>query len=172
MKLVTLILMLLIPFTAFAQDGGPSLSEDTTMSPQASRTPPPPPQPQRPRPHGSMVGYIDDAIVGSQLRIRFDAGFHTEFPDRAEFFYAKCGCYRQLVGSGLPATDANAPGPGPGVATDLNFQQRYVNGEFAPTNRISAVAEIPVRSLQPQALVPTFGSFSKQSDLRDIQAGF
>ena len=39
-----------------------------------------------------MVGYVDDAIVGSQVRIRFDAGFKDNAPDRAEFFYPQCGC--------------------------------------------------------------------------------
>jgi hypothetical protein len=41
---------------------------------------------RRPAPEPSMVGYVDDAIVGSQIRIRFDAGFHDTVPDRSEFF--------------------------------------------------------------------------------------
>ena len=61
----------------------------------------------------SMVGYVDDATINSQIRVRFDAGQHTHYPDRAEFFYGKCGCYR-----GLPTTNAaydpDAAGPGPG----------------------------------------------------------
>src|SRR5947209_20618620 len=42
---------------------------------------------RRPVIEGSMVGYVDDAVVGSQIRIRFDAGFHDRSPDRSEFFY-------------------------------------------------------------------------------------
>ena len=45
-----------------------------------------------------MVGYIDNAIVvSSEVRIRFDAAFNDQFPDRAEFIYGKCGCYRILL---------------------------------------------------------------------------
>src|ERR1700756_775167 len=68
-----------------------------------------PNKPSRPTNRGSMVGYVDDAIVGSQIRIRFDAGFHNNAPDRADFFYAQY--------AGL-----NGPGPN-SVVTDLNFQQ-------------------------------------------------
>ena len=144
--------------------------QQATSTPQPP-TPKAPDQGSRMRGEGSMVGYIDNAIVGSQLRVRFDAGFHTDFPDRAEFFYAKCGCYRDLVGSGLPATDPNARGPHPGVATDLNFQQLYINGEYAPNSRISAFIDLPFRWLQPKAFVPGTGNFSNQSGLGDIRVG-
>ena len=39
-----------------------------------------------------MVGYIDNPIVESEIRIRFDDAFDDQFPDRSEFFYAKCAC--------------------------------------------------------------------------------
>ena len=83
-----------------------------------------------------MVGYVDDAIVGSQIRIRFDAGFHDNAPDRADFFYAQY--------AGL-----NGPGPN-SVVTDLNFQQLYLRGEYAPMQRLSFFTEIPFRWIQPQ----------------------
>jgi hypothetical protein len=35
-----------------------------------------------------MVGYLEDPVVGSKIRIRFDGGWHDPTPDRAEFFYA------------------------------------------------------------------------------------
>ena len=54
----------------------------------------------------TFVGYVEDALVQSNVRIRFDAAGGNTVPDRAEFFYAKCGCYR-----GLPA---NHPGFRPG----------------------------------------------------------
>lgn len=53
---------------------------------------------KRPTIESSMVGYIENAIVGSEVRIRFDAAFNDAFPDRAEFIYAKCGCYRNPGG--------------------------------------------------------------------------
>lgn len=51
---------------------------------------------ERPRRRPSMVGYITDAGIQSQVRVRFDAGTEIDSPDRAEFFYPKCGCYRDL----------------------------------------------------------------------------
>lgn len=137
------------------------------------------PQPPRattwPRRRGSMVGYIEDPVVSSKVRVRFDVGLHSDTPDRAEFFYAKCGCYRDaLVGD--PTRDVNAAGPGPGQVTDLNFQQLYVQGEYAATDRFSAFAELPIRWLQPQSFAansvpPGRSSFGNQSGISDLRAG-
>ncbi len=124
---------------------------------------PKPTQPQKPgqsRPSipGSMVGYIDDAIVGSQIRIRFDAAFHDNAPDRAEFFYAQCSCIS---------------GPGPNqVVADLNFQQLYMQAEYAPTRRFSFFTEVPVRWIQPQKQFPEPSSLPNEVGLSDVAAGF
>lgn len=118
----------------------------------------------------SMVGYIGDSTIGSAVRIRFDSGFEATSPDRAEFFYAKCGCYRGLPPD-LPIYDPNAPGPGPGVVTDLDFQQLYLFGEYAMHQRVSVFGEVPVRWLQPKAFVPGLGSFGNQSGLSDVRFG-
>ncbi len=118
------------------------------------------------RRRGSMVGYIEDAVVGSKVRVRFDIGLHNRAPDRAEFFYAKCGCYRDLSLND-PARDPDAAGPGPGIADDLNFQEFYIVGEYAANERISAFAELPLRWLQPQ----TAGTFADQSGMVDLRAG-
>jgi hypothetical protein len=138
------------------------------------------PKPSNPKPssdldhpiEGSMVGYIDDAIIGSQVRIRFDDAFDDNFPDRSEFFYAKCRCYR-----GLPPgpVDPNAPGPGPGIPSALNFQQLYFNVEYAPVQRFSFFTEVPLRWIQPQGFLTTpfnFAPFGNQGGLSDVQAGF
>lgn len=123
----------------------------------------------------SMVGYIADGVVRSQVRIRFDAGFTITEPDRAEFFYAKCGCYAALP-SANPFFDPETPGPGPGIANDLNFQQLYLFGEFAPHPRVSLFAEAPFRWLQPQGFVvgrpccPP-GSFSDSPGFADLSVG-
>lgn len=132
-----------------------------------------PPQPA-PRVPGSMVGYIDNPIVESQIRIRFDDAFEDQFPDRAEFIYAKCGCYRGLQTAIPPAFDPNAPGPGPGVPRAINFQQFYMNGEYSPQRRFSAFVEIPIRWLQPQGFqsIPPFPGFPSESGLGDVMAGF
>jgi outer membrane putative beta-barrel porin/alpha-amylase len=202
MKRLLLILTVLIPGTLLAQDKGPSpmanqadtaistndvaslagfggsvqpspnasagSSAQTGKSAQSGKREKPP----RPPVEGSMVGYIDNPIVESQIRIRFDAAFDDQFPDRAEFFYGKCGCYR---GAGL---DPGAPGPPPGSAViipkDLNFQQLYIDGEFAPMRRLSLFAEIPFRWIQAQGLVTPAadGPFPNEGGLSDVMAGF
>ena len=118
-----------------------------------------------------MVGYIDDAVVGPKVRIRFDSGLGNHVPDRAEFFYAKCGCYRDLRGNA--AFDPDAPGPGPGIVKNMNFQQLFLQGEYAVTDRFSAFAEMPLRWIQPQSFAPPppGGSFPNQSGISDLRAG-
>jgi hypothetical protein len=132
--------------------------------------------PSKPAPNipGSMVGYIDNPIVESQIRIRFDDAFEDRFPDRSEFFYAKCACYRGLQNLIPPAFDPNAPGPGPGVPKAINYQQLYMNAEYSPLRRFSAFVEVPIRWLQPQGFlaIPPFPGFSNQSGLSDVTAGF
>jgi len=153
----------------FAEEVNPD-TQQATSTQQRPPTPPPEPGKQR-KIEGSMVGYIDNAIIGSHVRMRLESGWHVQFPDRAEFFYAKCGCYRALAGSGLPAYDPNAPGPQPGAVTDLNFQQLYFEGEYAPISRLSVFAEAPIRWLQPQGFVPDTGSFGNQAGISDVRAG-
>ena len=126
---------------------------------------------REPRRRPSMVGYISDSSIGSQVRIRFDAGYEASVPDRAEFFYAKCGCYRDIADLIPAAFDPSSPGPGPGVVTDLDFQQLYVLAEYAPHERVSVFGEVPIRWLKPRAFVPGLGSFDNQSGLSDIRFG-
>jgi Putative MetA-pathway of phenol degradation len=178
MKGVVLVLILLFPVMAFAQENDPKLIKNEnsradvavqlqevpangaasvesgatpgTMSqaapdkpvqnksgPDQSVKPSDKPKPKIP---GSMVGYIDDAIVKSQVRIRFDAGFHDNAPDRAEYFYAQCSC-----------NGTGAPGPNfPGASTNINFQQLYFQAEYAPLSRFSVFTEVPFRWIEPQ----------------------
>jgi hypothetical protein len=133
----------------------------------------------RPKIEGSMVGYIDNAVIGSRIRIRFDAAFSDSTPDAAEFFYAKCSCYKLLANINDPlAVDPNAPGPGTGVPTSVNFQQLYFNVEYAPSRRFSVFVEVPIRWVQPLAFKPLppaalgFAPFSNQAGLSDIRGGF
>ncbi|MGC2330389.1 MAG: hypothetical protein WA581_02965 [Candidatus Acidiferrales bacterium] len=127
----------------------------------------------RPRLPGSMVGYIDDPIPESQIRVRFDGAFDDEFPDRAEFFYGKCGCDR------FNHSDPNAPGPPPGTAQsaipgNLNFQQLYFEGEFAPIRRFSLFTEVPLRWIEAEGTTVSKngGTFPNQGGLSDVTAGF
>jgi hypothetical protein len=155
----------------FAEEVNGDTQQATAGQQRPTTQPPERGQKQR-KTEGSMVGYIDNAIIGSHVRMRIESGWHDQFPDRAEFFYAKCGCYRGLAGTGSPAYDPNAPGPQPGIATDLNFQQLYFEGEYAPISRLSFFAEAPIRWLEPQSFVPGTGSFGNQAGIGDVRAGF
>lgn len=122
----------------------------------------------------SMVGYIDEATVRSQVRLRYDFGVGTETPDLAEFFYAKCGCFR-LGPADNPNLDPEAPGPfETGVVTNLEFQQVYLQGEFALSDRFSVLAELPWRSVNPIEFAPASrpdGFPSSSLGLSDIRLG-
>jgi len=154
-----------------ASDPNPNAPQQPKAKPSQ---PTPLPGETKPKIPGSMVGYIDDPIVESQIRIRFDDAFEDQFPDRSEFFYAKCSCYRGLQNLIPPAFDPNASGPGPGVPNSINFQQLYMNVEYSPHRRFSAFVEVPIRWLQPQGFqsIPPFPAFSDQSGLGDVTAGF
>jgi hypothetical protein len=181
-RMILLLFMTLVPAAVFAQQIAPSIDVDASRShatedrgiaaaPAQSATTQPPIGPFPARRRYSMVGYVEDAVIESKVRIRFDTGLHTTAPDRAEFFYAKCGCY-----SGLdvhdPGYDPDAPGPQPGIATDLNFQQLNVWGEYALSSRFSVFGQFPLRWIQPQAFLPgTEPGFTNQGGLSDLRAG-
>jgi hypothetical protein len=152
----------------------PPPQEPKPAEDQKKKPPPvnkPPVEIKRPTIDASMVGYIDNAIVGSEVRIRFDAAFNDAFPDRAEFVYAKCGCYRST------GADRNAgPGPGPGIPKNVNYQILSFMGEYAVNRRFSAFVEIPFRWIQPQGVAPkslTYPNpaFPNGAGISDVQAG-
>jgi len=129
------------------------------QAPKKTKTQSGPPKPMNPPEiDPSMVGYIDDASIGNQVRVRFDAGFDTPRPDRAEYFY-----------QGSPA-----PNP-PTSATQrtLNFQELYLSGEYAPFKRLSAFAMLPFRWIQPIFIVApgTTPGLSDEGGISDLQAG-
>jgi hypothetical protein len=137
-----------------------------SADPQKKPKPQPVSEPvQRPPIDPSMVGYIDDALIHTQIRVRFDAALHDYTPDRAEFFYAKCGCYRAI-------NDPKSPGPGSEVAdipNYVNFQQLNIYGEYAYKGRYSFFGVVPIRWLQPSP--STLPDFSSSSGISDIQIG-
>jgi len=101
----------------------------------------------------SNVGYVDSAVVWSQIRTRFDAGYGANVPDRAEFFYAKYGIF---------GADANGP---PLPDTDVDFQDISLYMENAFSDVFSVFVELPVRFLDPDVNANTAG-------LADMNAGF
>jgi hypothetical protein len=91
-------------------------------------------------------GYVDFAVPITQFRLRFDAAYNNNRPDRAEFFYSKCGCFRTApVGAGF---DPNAAGP-PRPETTVDYQDIRPYVEVAFSNRFSAFVEAPVRFINP-----------------------
>jgi hypothetical protein len=98
----------------------------------------------------SSVGYIDSAIPGNLLRLRYDAAYLIRQPSRAEFFYPKKG----PIG----------PGPDqPDTAVDLQDVALYA--ETLLTCRLSAFVEAPFRWLNPD-INPNAENFG------DMNAGF
>jgi hypothetical protein len=72
-----------------------------------------------------------------------DAAYDNNRPDRAEFFYGKCGCFK------LAGLDPRAPGP-PKPETSVDYQELRPYLEFAAGNRASIFIEGPVRWVNPE----------------------
>jgi hypothetical protein len=136
-------------------DQTPPASQKQKAKP-ARKSPPAKPL-KRTRIDASMVGYIEDAAVQSQVRVRFDAGFNAPRPDRAEYFYAGCNGSSSCSGA---------------IQRTLNFQQLYLKGEYAPIERFSAFVQVPFRWVQP-IFVPNSGNptLSSGGGISDLQAG-
>jgi hypothetical protein len=180
--LTSSILAIVLTGTAWAQErqqSSPSLvpvpsgaatifsTTESTLAREVQQTAKPARPPARAaRRRGSMVGYIDDARVDSKIRVRVDSASENTVPDRAEFFYAKCGCYR---GAPPPDQDPDAPGP-PGAANDLDFNQVDIFGEWA-LGMVSLFGQLPMRWIQPQSFIPGTGSFPNQSGMGDLRGG-
>jgi hypothetical protein len=105
----------------------------------------------------SSVGYIDSAIPFSHFRLRVDAAYRDNRPDRAEFFYGKCGCFKTA------GTDPQAPGP-PLQETRVDYQDISSYLELALSKSFSGFVEIPVRFLNPEVN-------ANASGLADMNAG-
>ncbi|MEI7683861.1 MAG: transporter [Planctomycetota bacterium] len=82
-------------------------------------------------------GYIDFAKPMNQVRLRYDAAYNMNRPDRAEYFYGKCGCF-----------GGNAPGP---ILPERNVdaQETSLYLEVAPTQRFSVFVDLPIRAINP-----------------------
>ena len=115
---------------------------------------------------GSNVGYIDNAIVDSEVVVRFENEIQNLTPDLAEFLFPHCNC---------AATSNLGPGTGPpGLAANVNTQLLHIYGQYAVNRHLSLFAEIPVRWIQPKdpILSPPGQSFVSQHGLGDVMAGF
>jgi hypothetical protein len=99
----------------------------------------------------SSVGYIDPAIPGSLIRLRFDSAYRNRRPTRAEFFYPKGG---SAGGPGLPQPEFN-----------VDYQELISYFEFAWGPRFSTFVESPVRFINPDVNANSAG-------LGDLNLGF
>ncbi len=102
----------------------------------------------QPRTSDSNVGYVFNALVGTQVRLRVDAAYGNNVPDRAEFFYAKCGCFQT---DAPPLRDARAKGPPVFPETNIDYQEVIAYLETAFTPRFSGFIETPYRLINPDA---------------------
>jgi hypothetical protein len=112
------------------------------------------------------AGYIDSAIIRSRFRMRYDTAYNLNSPDRAEFFYAKCGCFNVpslLIGpNAIPGYSkvydprANGPlrpmqafnvHPGHGYSGEpnVNYQVAAPYFEYAANPLTSFFIETPAR---------------------------
>ena len=98
----------------------------------------------------SAPGYLDSALPLTQIRLRYDSAYNNNRPDRAEFFYAKCGCFR------IAQIDPDADGP-PLEETGVDYQDITTYLEYAWTNRFSTFVDVPVRFLNPDRNDNTVG---------------
>lgn len=118
--------------------------------------------------------YIDDARIRSMFRLRADAAYDNPFPDRAEFFYAQCGCFNQLITNG-----PRAPGPGvTSAATNVSYQEFWLYGESALSDRFSIFIDVPFRlvdiDVEMPAGTPAPGTaqIPNSGGMSDIHFGF
>ncbi|MFO0869648.1 MAG: transporter [Pirellulales bacterium] len=89
----------------------------------------------------STVGYIDTAIIGNQVRFRFDSAYNIVQPARAEFLWPVDGKF----------------GIGPGADTSVDYQDLSLYAEWASSQQWSAFVDLPVRLLDPTLLDNTAG---------------
>jgi hypothetical protein len=92
------------------------------------------------------VGYIDSALPVTQFRLRFDAAYDDNRPERVDFLYP-----------------ANGLGPLP--EPRVNYQEAMAYLEYAPLPRLSGFIEMPYRWIDPEAN-------ANHNGFGDIKTGF
>ena len=103
-------------------------------------------------------GYLDLPFVVNQFRVRYDDAYDNNRPDRAEYFYAKCGCFNQVQ------PNAHARGPAqPEKSIDYQDISTYIEKRFS--KRFSMFADVPVRFINPVVNANAGG-------LANVDAGF
>src|SRR5439155_25098774 len=121
--------------------GVPGMIPPTTGTPAPSTGTPEAPSPPAVAPESSALalsgstvamaapGYVDFAVPVTQFRLRYDSMYGNNRPDRAEFFYGKCGCFA-LAPRTVATFDPHAPGP-PLIETRVDSQEIRPYLEYA-----------------------------------------
>ncbi len=99
-------------------------------------------------------GYLDNPIPFTNFRLRFDAAYNMDRPDRAEYFYAKCGCFMTRDAKGPPLSE-----------TRIDYQDISAYLEVATSDSFSVFLEAPYRFINPEVNANTSG-------FGDLKAGF
>lgn len=137
-----ILLFIAFPFGIFLQLNGAYAQQNddhaSTVMRDSKTTEPAPSFSARRQRSYSVTGYVDNALIGNRLRLRFDTASDSDRPDRAEFFYAQCGCNPgNTPGNDLPETS-------------LDYQELRLEGEYAFNDRFSLTASLPYRSINPE----------------------
>jgi len=103
----------------------------------------------RPTVGDSRDGYIDNAIPGDEIRLRFDASYNDNRPNRAEFFWPQGGAR----GPGVPRPESRG-----------DYQDLSAYLEIAAADRLSGFVEVPWRFVNPEVNANANG-------LADMNAG-
>ena len=113
-------------------------------------------------------GYLDPAAPATMFRLRYDTANDNRFPDRGEYFYAKCGCFRDPALAGA-LLDPNAKGPA-GANTSVSYQEIRPYFEYAFNPRISVFTELPVRFVSFDS-IPGTGGLGDTGGFSDMNLG-
>lgn len=114
-------------------------------------------------------GYLDPAAPATMFRLRYDTANNNRFPDRGEYFYAKCGCFRD-PNLARELLDPNAQGPA-GANTSVSYQEIRPYFEYAFNPRFSIFTELPVRFVSYDS-IPGTGGLGDTGGFSDMNVGF
>lgn len=127
----------------------------------------------------SPGGYLDMAAPVTQFRLRYDDALNNVNPDRGEYFYAQCGCFRIPAALG-GAGDGSAKGPPGANTTSVDYQAIRAYAEYAFSPKFSVFAELPYEFVHFNTAdtnpvpsnIPDSTAPSNPSGISDMNAGF
>lgn len=115
-------------------------------------------------------GYIESAVPRTRFRLVYDAAFGLNNPDRAEFFYPACGCFR------LFGNDFTARGPTQGLPNLLRVGRDQVRVVPFPRNPDGSIMRNPDGTVMfPQGTGPNMliaGGSEPNIDFQELTPSF